>query len=98
MAEAKEANHNSSRDYAVSPEGQSAIGVSGDPNDLGCVFRFDLRTGLQIYGRIFFHHADMPGLIGASNEPCTVAWSADGTSVAIGVRDRLACVYQFRLA
>ncbi len=84
--------------FAVSPDGQSAIGVSGDPDDLGVVFRFDLKTGLKLYGRIFFHHADMPGLIGASNEPHTVAWSADGKSVAIGVRDRLACVYRFVLA
>jgi len=98
MAEADEPNHNSSWDYAISPDGQSAIGVSGDPDDLGVVFRFDLKTGLKLYGRIFFHHADMPGLIGASNEPHTVAWSADGKSVAIGVRDRLACVYRFVLA
>ncbi len=83
---------------AVSPDGQSAIGVSGDPDDLGVVFRFDLRTGLKLYGRIFFHHADMPGLIGASNEPYDVAWSSDGKSIAIGVRDRLACVYRFELA
>jgi len=82
---------------AASPDGQSAIGVSGDPDDLGVVFRFDLRTGLKLYGRIFFHHADMPGLIGASNEPHTVAWSPDGKYVAIGVRDRLACVYRFKL-
>lgn len=84
--------------FAVSPDGQSAIGAAGDPDDLGMVFRFDLRTGLKLYGRIFFHHADMPGLIGASNEPYTVAWSKDGASVAIGVHDRLACVYRFELA
>lgn len=80
------------------PDGQSAIGVSGDPDDLGTVFRFDLKTGLTLYGRIFFHHADMPGLIGASNEPHCAAWSSDGRYVLIGVRDRLACVYRFELS
>ena len=83
---------------AASPDKQNVIGVSGDPDDLGVVFRFDIKTGLKLYGRIFFHHADMPGLIGASNEPHCVAWSQDGKSIIIGVRDRLACVYYFELA
>ncbi len=82
---------------AASPDGESAIGLAGDPDDLGVVFRYDRKTGLKLYGRIFFHHADVPGLIGASNEPYRVSWSPDGKTVAIGVRDRLACVYGFEL-
>jgi WD40 repeat protein len=82
---------------SASPDGMSAIGVSGDENDLGVVFRFDVKTGLKIYGRIFFHDANVRGLIGASNEPRFVSWSPDGKSVAIGVHDRLACVYRFVL-
>ena len=84
-------------DLAASPDGQSALGVAGDPSDLGTVFRFDLDKGLTLYGRIFFHNARMPGLIGASNQPHYIRWSADGASVAIGVKDRLACVYRFEL-
>jgi len=82
---------------AASPDGRSVIGVAGDPDELGTVFRFDLDKGLTIYGRIFFHDAHTPGLIGASNEPHYVAWSKDGKSVAIGVKDRLAVVYRFEL-
>lgn len=85
-------------DLAASPDGQSVLGVAGDPDDLGTVFRFDLRKGLTLYGRLFFHDARMPGLIGASNQPHYIRWSEDGRSVAIGVKDRLACVYRFELS
>lgn len=82
---------------AASPDGRSVIGAAGDRDELGTIFRFDQDKGLTIYGRIFFHDAKMPGLIGASNEPYYIDWSADGKSVAIGVKDRLACVYRFEL-
>ena len=84
-------------DLAPSPDKKRVIGVSGDRNDLGCVFQYDDERGLILYGRIFFHDANTPGLIGSSNEPTSVAWSPDGAVLAIGVRDRLGCVYAFQL-
>ena len=80
------------------PDGRSALGVAGDESGLGTVFRFDLEKGLTLYGRIFFHNARMPGLIGASNQPHFIRISPDGKSAAIGVKDRLACVYRFELS
>ena len=83
-------------DLAVSPDGRSAIGVAGDQDDLGTIFRFDLDKGITVYGRLFFQDADTPGLLGSSNELHFVAWR--GNSVAIGAADRLNCVYRFELA
>ena len=82
---------------AASPTGEEAVGAAGDRDGLGTLFRYSRRTGLTLFGRIFFHSADIPGLIGASNQPHYVCWSADGRSVAVGVKDRLACVYCFEL-
>lgn len=83
--------------FAVSPDGRAVFGTAGDKNDLGTIFRFDLNRGLTIYGRLFFHDPNSEGLIGASNEPTSIAWSGDGKQIAIGVEDKLGCVYCFEL-
>ena len=83
-------------DLAVSPDGRSAIGVAGDKDDLGTIFRFDLDKGITVYGRLFFQSHEIPGFLGASNELHFVAWR--GNSVAIGAADRLNCVYRFELS
>jgi len=84
-------------DLAASPDMTKAAGVAGDVSDLGTVFTFDMRTGLALCGRVFFHDLKNPGVIGNSNEPCCVAYAPDGKSVAIGVKDQLGCVYQIFL-
>jgi len=82
-------------DMACSPDGTHVIGVAGDRNDLGMVFSFDVKHGITLHGRLFFHDIESVGVIGASNEPYRVAYSPDGKSVAIGVRDKQGCVYRF---
>jgi hypothetical protein len=81
-------------DLASSPDGTKAIGVAGDPSDLGIVFTFDTDRGVILHGRIFFHDIGNAGVIGASSEPYCVAYAPDGKSIAIGVRDRLGCLYR----
>ena len=82
-------------DLAVSPDGRSAMGVAGDKDDIGTIFRFDLDKGITVYGRLFFQSHDIPGFLGASNNLHFVAWR--GNSIAIGAADRLNCVYRFEL-
>ncbi len=82
-------------DMACSPDGAHVVGVAGDECDIGMVFTFDLKHGVTLHGRLFFHDIESIGLIGASNEPYCVAYAPDGKSVAIGVRDKQGCVYRF---
>lgn len=70
-----------------------AFGVCGDPQDLGHVCCYDDRSGLREVGRTFIWPQ---GQIVASNaQPTTVAVSPDGSTVAVGVVDELACVYLY---
>lgn len=83
--------HGPIHQIAVDATRSRAFGVSGDPEDLGLVFRYDDDTGLREAGRLFL---SPPEHLPASNtQPTTVALSPDGSRLAVGVVDDLACVY-----
>lgn len=72
-----------------------AFGVAGDPSDLGHVFYYDDEIGLREIGRTL---AGVPGLAGivGNTEPCCVALSPDGRTLAIGALDELGTVYLYK--
>ena len=71
-----------------------AYGVAGDANDLGLVFRYDDVDGAVELGRTLTSEAKLPGLAN-SCQPSCLALSPDEKSLAIGVADRLGCIYVF---
>jgi len=77
---------------AVSSDKSKAYGVAGDKSDLGMVFTYDDEKGLIMHGRIFVFEG-----MGTSCEPYCIAISPDDKKLAIGVVDRLGCVYEFNL-
>jgi len=83
---------------AASPDGRFAVGVAGDPSSLGIVFTYNIDTGVELSG-FTYYTAGCYGreTCGVSCEPTTVAFSPDGKKFAIGVRDRLGCVYEYEL-
>ena len=90
-------NDGAVHDIAVSPDGKRAFGVAGDRDSLGVVFSFDVETGVEIGGSIFFMGGSSREKTGVSCEPCCIAVSPDGKRVAIGVRDNLGCAYEFEV-
>ncbi len=90
-------NDGAVHDIAVTPDGKKAFGVAGDRDSLGVVFSFDMETGIEIGGRIYFTNGSSCERTGISCEPCCVDVSPDGKRVAIGVRDNLGCVYEFEI-
>ena len=83
------------RDMTASPDGRTVYGVAGDPDDLGLVFSYNMDTGLVLHGSIFFEEGDGFDGLGNSCEPCAIDYAPDGMSLAIGVRDRLGCAYEY---
>ena len=83
--------HGPVHQIAVDAACSGAFGVSGDPQDLGHVFHYDDDGGLREVGRLTF---SSPEELPASNtQPTTAALSRDGSRLAVGVIDDLACVY-----
>ena len=78
---------------ASNKAGTTAYGVASDPHGFGMVFRFDMETGLTLYGYIMAHDFNKDS--GYSYEPCTVAFAPDEKSIAIGARDNMGTVYRF---
>ncbi len=86
-------------DLTVSPDGRTVYGVAGDREDMGLVFSYSMDMGVVCHGRLFFEdEASSPEGLGTSCEPCTIDYAPDGKSLAIGVRDRLGCVYEYYFA
>lgn len=83
-------------DLAVSPDKKAVYGVAGDKEDVGLIFSYSMETGIVNHGMLFFENgASSPDGVGVSCEPCCIDYSNDGKSMAIGVRDRLGCVYEY---
>jgi hypothetical protein len=74
-----------------------AFGVAGDEQDLGMVFSYDDDNGMCWLGRVFATEPHEPG-IGASCELSCCALSPDGSTLAIGSKDRMGCIYMYKLA
>ncbi len=84
-------------DMATSPDGRKVYGVAGDPDSLGMIFVYDSESGLQLLGWNHFEDGAGEESIGVSCEPCCIAVSPDGTRIAVGMKDRLGCVYELVL-
>ena len=82
---------------ATSPDGRKVYGVAGDPDSLGMIFVYDSESGLQLLGWNHFEDGAGEESIGVSCEPCCIAVSPDGTRIAVGMKDRLGCVYELVL-
>lgn len=85
------------RDIAVSPDGKTAYGVGGDPDSLGMIFTYDVQSGLELEGFLYFSNGAGKENVGVSCEPCCIAVAPDGKRVAIGVNDNLGCVYEIEV-
>ena len=91
-------NDGAVHDIAVSPDGKRAVGVAGDPYSLGIVFTYDAENGLNVEGFTYYMNGcGKDRLASVSCEPCCVAFSHDGKRLAIGVRDKLGCVYEYEI-
>ena len=91
-------NDGAVHDIAVSPDGKRAVGVAGDPYSLGIVFTYDAENGLNVEGFTYYMNGcGKDRLASVSCEPCCVAFSRDGKRLAIGVRDKLGCVYEYEI-
>ena len=62
---------------------------------LGHVFYFDDEGGLREIGRTLAGVPGLPGITG-NTEPCCVAISPDGHTLAIGALDELGTVYLYK--
>lgn len=70
-----------------------AFGVGGDPEDIGNLFRYDEVNGLQYLGYMANDTWTDPVGTCANFILSSVAVSPDGSKIAVGACDRLACVY-----
>lgn len=82
-----------------SPDKKTVYGVCGDKDDVGLIFSYSMEVGIACHGMIFFETgASSADGVGVSCEPYRIKYAPDGKSVAIGVRDRLGCVYEYYFA
>jgi hypothetical protein len=86
--------HGPVHQIVTNAEHTSAFGVAGDSSDLGHAFYYDDENGLREIGRTL---AGVPGLSGivGNTEPCCVALSPDGKTLAIGALDELGTIYLY---
>jgi len=83
------------RQIVTNLERNRAFGVAGDPRGVGIVFYYDDETGLRELGWVGGEYQSLVNSVGNSSEPCCLALSPDERSLAVGVADRLGCVYLF---
>ncbi|MGN8631533.1 hypothetical protein ACTNEW_08105 [Blautia sp. HCP3S3_G3] len=81
------------RGLAGDCDGKVVYGVGGDENDLGIVFRYTEKAGLEELGALRLDAEYDPG-IHMSSRPCCLDVSRDGKKVVIGARDRMGTVYE----
>ena len=81
---------------ATDREGRRVFGVAGHELDLGMIFEYDDERGLRWRGRNYVYTAGEP-YMALSSEPVCCALSPDGEWLAVGVADRMSCVYLYRV-
>ena len=72
------------------------FGVAGHELDLGMIFEYNDERGLRWRGRNYVYTAGEP-YMALSSEPVCCALSPDGEWLAVGVADRMSCVYLYRV-
>ncbi len=83
-------------DLATDAAGRRAFGVAGHEMDLGMIFEYDGENGLRWRGRNYVYTAEEP-YMSLSSQPVCCALSEDGSWLAVGVADRMSCVYLYRV-
>ncbi len=83
-------------DFAVDFKNKIVYGVAGSKHDVGNIFSYDDKNGLLQLGRTYFNRFKAPG-IASSCELSAIAVSDDGNTLAVGSKDRLGCVYIYKL-
>ncbi len=79
-------------DMCSDKSGSIVYGIMGDKDDLGLVFKYTQEKGVEELGILRFADGTQPGVV-SSSEPSCCDLSDDGKTLAIGVADRLGCVY-----
>ena len=77
-------------------KGERVFGVAGHEMDMGMVFEYDHENGLRWRGRCYTHSRVYP-YMSLSSQPICCALSPDGQWLAIGVADRMSCVYLYEV-
>lgn len=80
----------------VSSDGKRVFGVAGHEMDMGMIFEYDEENGLRWRGRNYVYTAGEP-YMSLSSQPICCALSPDGVWLAVGVADRMSCVYLYRV-
>ncbi len=80
------------RAMSSSEDGTIVYGVGGDENDLGSLFRYTDKEGLEELGSLRMDAEEQPG-IHMSSQPCCLDVSKDGKTVVVGVEDRMGTIY-----
>ena len=83
-------------DLCTDAAGRRAYGVAGHEQDLGMIFSYDEEQGLRWHGRCYVYTEGAP-YVSLSSQPVCCALSPDGTWLAVGVADRMSCIYLYRV-
>ena len=86
--------HGPVHQIVTNAEHTRAFGVAGNPSDLGHAFYYDDENGLREIGRTLTGVPGLAGIVG-NTEPCCVALSPDGKTLAIGALDELGTIYLY---
>ena len=79
-------------DMCSNKNGTVVYGIMGDKDDLGLVFKYTEEKGVEELGILRFADGTAPGVVSSCSPSCCDL-SDDGKTLAIGVADRLGCVY-----
>ena len=79
-------------DMCSDKNGTVVYGIMGDKDDLGLVFKYTEEKGVEELGILRFADGTAPGVVSSCSPSCCDL-SDDGKTLAIGVADRLGCVY-----
>ena len=88
-------SHGRVNGMTAAPDGRRVYGVAGDRDDLGSVFMYDKKEGLRNLGRLVTDGYKYGNAASCELSCCPL--DAAGTLLAIGVKDRLGCVYLCKL-
>ena len=84
------------RHLSTDARGERVFGVGGHDMDMGMVFEYTHKRGLRLRGRCYAQSKVAP-YMSLSSQPISCAVSPDGQWLAVGVADRMSCVYLYEV-